>query len=384
MDNRAQEQNGIRQAAPQSLSRAEYGISNQPIEGQTAEVIGREQVLQARLTLQKYKQGKANLEQRIIENEQWFRLRHWECMRKAQQPDQVEPVSGWLFNSLANKHADAMDNFPAANILPRERADVQEAKRLSAIVPVVLEQNGFEGVYSGFWHHKINYGTGVYGVFWDGSKLRGLGDIAVRRIDLLNLFWEPGVTDIQMSRNLFHVELADIDLLEEKFPQLTGKLSGPGDLDVSKYIYDDTVETSGKTAVVDWYYKKSVPQGGTVLHYCKFVGDMVLFASENDPKYAQKGWYHHGLYPFHFDPMFPMEGSPCGFGYIDVAKSAQEYIDLGNQAILENLLENASPRHFVREDGSVNEKEYADRKKSSSMWMAIWDRTASCRCREKR
>ena len=55
-----------------------------------------------------------------------------------------------------------------------------------------------------------------------------------------------------------------------------------------------------------------------------------------------------------------MEGTPCGFGYIDVGKSAQEYIDRGNQAIMMNMLANAKPRHFIRGDGSVNEEEYAD------------------------
>ena len=61
-----------------------------------------------------------------------------------------------------------------------------------------------------------------------------------------------------------------------------------------------------------------------------------------------------------FDPLFSVEGTPCGFGYIDVGKSAQEYIDRGNQAIMQNMLANARPRHFIRSDGSVNVDEYAD------------------------
>ena len=73
-----------------------------------------------------------------------------------------------------------------------------------------------------------------------------------------------------------------------------------------------------------------------------------------------RGWYDHGLYPFVLDPMFRTAGSPCGFGYIDVAKSAQEYVDRGNQAIMQNLLANARPRHFIRADGAVNEEEYGD------------------------
>ena len=218
-----------------------------------AQVIGREQIIAAQMTLNKYKEGKANLEQRIVENEQWFKLRHWECMRKS-QTNQVEPSSGWLFNAIANKHADAMDNFPSPNVLPREEGDKGEAEMLSSIIPVVLEQNDFEETYDNVWDYKLKAGTGIYGVFWDKDKLNGLGDISVRKVDIINVFWESGITDIQKSRNFFHVELADNDLLLGAYPQLEGKL-GNSTMDLSKYIYDDSVDTNNKSAVVDWYYK---------------------------------------------------------------------------------------------------------------------------------
>jgi hypothetical protein len=316
--------------------------------------IGREQVQAAYQTLLRYKEGKANLERKIIENEQWFKIRHWECMRD--KAKQIQPASGWLFNAIANKHADAMDNFPSPNILPREEGDKAEAEMLTSIIPVILDQDDFEQTYDDVTYYKLKGGTGVYGVFWDKSKLNGLGDVTVKKIDLLNLFWESGITDIQKSRNLFHVELADTDLLSEAYPQLAGKV-GTSSIDVSKYQYDDKVDTTNKSAVIDWYYKKNV-NGKTVLHYCKFVGEEVLFATENDPEYAERGWYDDGQYPFVFDSLFPIEGTPCGFGYIDVGKDTQRYIDRGNQAIMENMLANAKPRHFIRSDGAVNEDEY--------------------------
>ena len=331
--------------------------------------IGKTEVQEAYQTLLKYKQGKANLETKIIENEQWYKIRHWECMRDKKKD--VQPTSAWLFNCIANKHADAMDNFPSPNILPREEFDKGEAEMLTSIIPVVLEQNDFEQTYSDVWYYKLKSGTGVYGVFWDGAKLNGLGDISIKEIDLVNLFWEPGITDIQRSRNVFHVELADNDLLAMAYPQLTGKL-GQSTFDVSKYVYDDTVDTSNKSAVIDWYYKKT-QNGRTVLHYCKFVNDEVLFATENDveaktneqgevikPAMSEVGWYDDGEYPFIFDVLYPVKGSPAGFGYIDIGKDAQTYIDRGDQAIMMNMLANAKPRHFIRTDGSVNEEEYAD------------------------
>lgn len=362
-------QDEARNAMQEQMLNTQYGVA----EGMKTGVdrIGTEEIRKAHQTLLKYKEGKANLERRIVENEQWYKLRHWECMRK-EKKDEVEPSSGWLFNAIANKHADAMDNFPSPNILPREEGDKSEAEMLSSIIPVVLEQADFEETYDNVWDYKLKAGTGIYGVFWDKSKLNGLGDIAIRKVDIINLFWESGITDVQKSRNLFHVELQDNDMLIAMYPQLEGKLSSEGGADVSKYVYDDNVDTTNKSAVIDWYYKKN-QNGKQVLHYCKYVGDVVLFATENEtepvmddmgnmirPAMAESGWYDHGLYPFVFDPLFSVEGTPCGFGYIDIGKSAQEYIDRGNQAIMKNMLANTKPRHFIRSDGSVNEQEYAD------------------------
>ena len=365
-----EEQMMVRQSAPQPtaedyiVQQAQMQAMQNPntsgaIDGfqALAQVIGKEQVQAATQTLQKYKEGKANLEKRIVANEQWYKLRHWECLRGEKQ--EVEPTSAWLFNSIANKHADAMDNFPAPNILPREEMDKGEAEMLSSIIPVILDQNDFEQTYSDVWSYKLKTGTGVYGVFWDGTKLNGLGDISIKKCDIINLFWESGITDIQKSRNLFHVELVDNDLLIQQYPQLQGKL-GNSTLTISEYVFDDSVDTTNKSAVVDWYYKKAAENGKAVLHYCKYVNDEVLFATENDPKYADRGWYDDGEYPFVFDVLFRVEGTPAGFGYIDVGKSAQEYIDRGNQAIMQNMLSNTKPRHFIRSDGAVKEDEYAD------------------------
>lgn len=324
------------------------------------QAIGVEQIREAWSTLRKYQKGKSNLEQRVVDAEKWFRLRHWECMRREQaNGEQVEPASGWLLNCIMNKHADAMDNFPAPNILPRERGDEEEAQRLSSIVPVILDQAGFEKTYSDHVDNKLIGGTGVYGVFWDGAACNGLGDIDIRETDVLNLFWEPGKEDIQESRDLFHTELMDNDVLLEQHPELAGKLGGEGAFSAAKYAYDDTVDTTGKSAVVDWYYKRII-SGRTVLHYCKFVGDTVLYATENDPQYANRGLYDHGKYPFVFDPLIRMKGTPCGFGYVDIGKCSQEYIDRGGQAVLMNMLANVKPRFFIRTDGGVNEEEFAD------------------------
>ena len=323
--------------------------------------IGAEQVRQAAEVLRKYRLGKQNLDRRIIDNEQFWKLRHWEQMEKGGEggnPQDVRPASGWLVNCILSKHADAMDSYPEPTVLPREPGDRKEAEVLTRVLPVILKNNRFKKAYSQAWWNKLKSGCAVYGVFWDGGKLHGLGDIDIRSMDVLNLFWEPGVQSIQESEHFFSTELTPNRRLEEQYPELAGKLGRSGG-QVSRYLYDDKVDTSEQSLVVDWYYH-TVEQGRRVLQYCKFVGENVLYATENDPEMAGKGWYDHGQYPFVFDVLFPEEGTPCGYGYVDLCKSAQKQIDLMNQAILKNTLASATPRFFVRSDGAVNENEYAD------------------------
>ena len=328
----------------------------------TQQMIGEKEVSEAISTLAQYKQGKGNLENRIVNDEMWWELRHWESIKgkkKAEELTTPEPSSAWLFNAILNKHADAMDNYPEPVALPREKSDTESAKVLSSVLPVVMEYNDFEQVYSNNWWEKLKHGTAVYGVFWNTKKENGLGDIDIRQLDLLQIFWEPGITDIQNSRNLFIVDLVDEDILNDQYPQFHGKLSG-NTVDVKQYIYDDTVDTSNKSVVVDWYYKRMSPDGRTILQYAKFVGNTLLYASENDPEYQQRGYYDHGMYPVVFDCLFPEKGTPVGFGYVAICKDPQLYIDKLNANILENAMMNTKKRFFMSSSTNVNEEEFLD------------------------
>ena len=331
-------------------------------------VITDKDVKKAMGILQKYKECKANLERRIVENEEWFKMQHWPMIQKKEQKkDDIRPASAWLFNSIINKHADIMDNFPEALILPRERSDEATAKTLSSVIPVILQQNEYEQVYSDIGWYKLKAGSSAQSICWDNTKLNGLGDISIKKCDIINLFWQSGITDIQDSANVFYVTLVDNDELKKNYPNLKSLGNYP-ELDVNRYIYDDQVDTTEKSAVVDWYYKQHVsgydkdgiPQTKTILQYCKFCNGQVLFASENDPQMREEGFYRHGMYPFVIDTMYPEEGMLCGFSDIDVMKDCQAYIDKMQQAILDNALSNSRNRAIFNDAAGINEKEFSD------------------------
>ena len=336
--------------------------------------IGAEQVRQAAEVLRKYRLGKQNLDRRIIDNEQFWKLRHWEQMEKGGEggnPQDVRPASGWLVNCILAKHADAMDSYPEPTVLPREPGDRKEAEALTRSLPSCgyCSSSRLLGVSS------------VEKKCSDSCMLCTPGSQNRFSTSMLRMSMSPSPCSFPPSQNtpytahpdfsLFHHawEYAFLNLLffritgrmrvsTSQYPQLAGKLGRSGG-QVSRYLYDDKVDTSEQSLVVDWYYH-TVEQGRRVLQYCKFVGENVLYATENDPEMAGKGWYDHGQYPFVFDVLFPEEGTPCGYGYVDLCKSAQKQIDLMNQAILKNTLASATPRFFIRSDGAVNENEYAD------------------------
>ena len=338
----------------------------------TVQPIGPEQLKKFIQVLHKYKAGKSQTESRILASENWWKLRNTieeQKLTNIGSDGGFTATSGWLHNVIVSKHADAMEAYPEPNILPREEADKGEAKKLSAIVPCVLEQNQFEATYSDAMWQKLKTGTGVYKIVWDAGKLNGLGDISVERASLLNIYWEPGVTDIQRSRYFFSTELCDKDVLEQQFPQLKGKLKGRSFMS-TKFLYDDTVDTANKHTVVEVYYHKFI-EGKNTLQYCKFVGDQVLYATENEvepimdeitgqqkPPMAITGLYDHGKFPYVFDALYPIEGSPCGYGYVDICRNPQLVIDLLNTSFVKNAMVGAVPRYFRRQDGGVNAEQF--------------------------
>ena len=340
--------------------------------------VGKEQLKKFMKVLQTYKSAKAATDSRVIASEQWWKLRNTSEEQKETEIGKdggFTSVSSWLHNVVVSKHADAMESYPEPNILPREEGDKAEAQMLSSIIPCILEQNHFYETYDKAMWSKCKSGTGVYKVVWDKNAHGGLGDIRVDKISLLNVFWEPGVDDIQKSRYFFQTELVDKEVLEQQYPELRGKLTGNGLLS-AKFLYDDTVNTANKATVVEVYYHVW-SQGRKVLHYCRFVGENVLYATENEVQpvlddmgmaiaepMAQTGLYDHGEYPYVFDPLFPIEGSPCGYGYVDIGRNPQIAIDLMNTAFVKNSIVGSVPKFLSnQEEASINEKELLDTSK---------------------
>jgi len=318
------------------------------------------QVVESAERLRAYQAAKQALDRRIGEEMNWWYGRYG----KEGKADVGKSTSAWLFNSIVHKHADLCDNYPVCRVLPREPGDEKDAEMLSLVLPVITERCRFEKLYSDNAWSKLKHGMAGYGIFWNAALENGFGDVDIRRVDIANLFWEPGISNLQDTPHLYLVSLEDTDALLAAYPVLAEEKAWQRENGAvpdigGSYLGGGSAE--GKTAVVDWYYKVKDACGRTVLHYAKFVGETLLYASQNDPSYAERGWYDHGKYPFVLDVFYPREGSLEGYGMISVGKNAQDYIDELDGRLLEYANWASRVRYWAKRSLGVNEQDFLNK-----------------------
>lgn len=327
--------------------------------------------------LHEYKDGKTTVDMKATENQEWWRLRHWNVIQGKTEAGKakVEVGSAWAVNSILNKHADFMDSFPKANVLAREADDEEEAQILSKILPAIEEHTDAEQVYNTAGYDFLIDGTAITSVLWDPMAHDGMGDIKKTNVDIHNVFWQPGIEDIQQSKYFFDVSVADVNDVKLQYPDIADRIGGGKQGFITEYIHDDNINHQNDIEIINCYYKKLemrpvlinidpqtvaqhlVPR--EILHMAIIIGDQCVFCSEDNPEY-QDGFYKHGKYPYVFRKCFPVKDSPCGFGYLDIMKYPQRDIDKLDQAIMKNTMMKAKPRWWVKKAADIDKEAFAD------------------------
>lgn len=324
--------------------------------------IGKEEIFKARQTMMEYFNDKKEYDERYRANFDVYNLLYTEQNAKQFTKDSEgnlkekliqRHIGAQTLNVIMNKHADAMDNYPEPIFLPREKSDEETAQMLNSIIPCVLERNRYQNTYDTTWTDKLVGGACVSAVTWDSEAENGLGDVRISRVNVLSMAWEPYIEDIQDSKNVFVVNYIDIeqakDMLDLK------EVSGE-DLGLTEFTtYDARSKTENKAALIDWYYKKD-----GLLHFCKFCGEHIIFASENEPEEYPKGFYEHGKYPFVCGKCFPLRDTPVGFGFVDVCRAPQRELDELKHDILENIKVNSQTRNLIDKQAAVNIDDLSD------------------------
>ncbi len=303
--------------------------------------ITKEFAAKALTAFRKYKSDKEALNQRVRENDYWYKARYGRLINPA--TNETEPSTAFMFSAIENKFSDAIDNFPVPNILEREPGDKELSEILSKIVPVQLDMADFKKAYKTNWRRKLKHGTGIYGVFYKNGKIK------ISPISLLNIYCDMHVQNVQDSQFLFIVNAVDNEELKNTYPRHKDKFCGNATVEG----FDGSHEIDDRTEIIDCYYKKDGQ-----LHCMKLCSGEVIEATENGD--YPGGIYRHGLYPVVFDVLYPEEDCPFGFGVIDIAKNPQAYIDRLDGAIVKNAVLSSKTRFLIKDSGAVNEDEVLD------------------------
>ncbi len=304
-------------------------------------------------TLKVYMRAKSEYDEHIVRNNDWYRKQYMENIRMSSDGEIISPTTGFLFNALASKHADAMDAYPTVTLLERTPEGRAIAKKLSSVLPFELERTDFRKTYSRGWWYKLKHGAAAYGVFYHPEE----DAVKVSRLDILNICWAPGIEDIQDSPYLFTVTSVPKKDVEARYPEAK---DGNLESDFQLYRQGGSILEDGFVAVVDCYEKIRNSKGKEVVHLTKFCGDELLDSTYLHEETYERGLYDHGKYPIVMDVLYPIDGSPVGFGLVDIAKNPQSYIDKLDDIISRNALAAGKMRYMVKDNGGVNEEELLD------------------------
>lgn len=313
--------------------------------------------------LYKYRDGKQLLDGKIKDNYDWWKQRHWHLLKGKQVAEgskdlisaykEPEPTTAHLFNCIQNKHADAMDNIPELIFLPVSKDDEQTCNILNKIIPVVNERSKFTRAYSGCWYDKLIAGAGIYFIGWNQNLYYGLGDVEIKKVDPLKLFWKPGINNIQESPFTFYVEELPLSEVRELYPYL--KVTTGNHLALQEHPKQEQDIEQDIVQLVHCYYKVN-----NRIHYCYFSCGQVIYASENDERFKDTGYYLHGKHPFVIDSCYSIYDSPFGFSLLDVEKPTQELIDKYTQFTVKNVKDNAAGKKFYDRNSGVNLNDLQD------------------------
>lgn len=295
---------------------------------------------------QHYQAEMSGYREKVKENDKWYKCNYGQLIKPG--TNEPGPATAFISNAIFNRYADFIDNYPAPNILERNPADTEAAKKLGDIVPVILELAEFKRKYKRNCYNKMKNGAGIYGVFCNEET----SEIQITVVDVLDFFCDIHVDDIQDSRFVFVRNAVDNEKLRDLYPAYSALFEGDCTIEGrgGSYSADD------RTEVIDCYYKKL---DGSV-HMMKLVNESVIIdATEDIPGY-EGGLYDHKLYPFVIDTMYPDDDNLLGFSLIDITRNPQLYVDKLDAAILKNAMLSSHPRWLIKDTGGINKKEFSD------------------------
>jgi len=281
--------------------------------------------------------------------------------------EETKDPSTVLFSSTESLVADFNDAFPEPTIIPQEKNDSVFAEELKSIVRHILDRRDYEQTYIAKNRRLCIDGTAVQEVFWDSDLYNGLGDVNIRKIDVINFYWDTHTDDIQDGRSCIKIAFHTKDWFNKQFGNGDGKdvfqnMHPSGKDPVAEVIHEyvkqiglQNYDPARDIMLMEYWFKD-----GDAVRCLKIAGGCMLYDSRKE---GLDSVYDDGLYPFVFEPMYQIEGHAHGYGIIDMFKRRAITLDRLNQYILKFAEHASKSRMFYDKGMKIDWDAYHDETK---------------------
>lgn len=260
-----------------------------------------------------------------------------------------------LKSTINNCVADQMDNMPEALMLP-ERPEVEQlASEMTDVVRFILDQNGYETFHRRRVEDFFISGTAVTQIGWDADMDNGDGNVAVARVPMERMVWDPEAEDVQDARAVIKLSWHPLSWFAEHYP------------DKAPYIHDENNQhnhlgvpesaqaliapSEGRAMLMEYWYRRYQNKRYTI-NVAFLAGGALLDKFEDV--------YAHGKYPFVFDAFTQIPGQPVGEGMVSELAPMMRYINRYARYIDENLRYSCKNRMLVRKGAEIDLEQLAD------------------------
>ena len=271
-------------------------------------------------------EAKRGLHEKWRKFEDYYRAAHWKD--KKIDPKRVKPVVNYVFTTVESLMPYLTTNVPDPIVLPVQPEDEEVAKDLTKIVKIILDKNNISQALQLGERARLKFGTAIWKVYFDPTKLNGLGDVAFEVVDPVNFFIDPNeVNDLQNADYVMTATRRSLEYVRRRYPDKANEIVPDSHFtDIAVYGDETDLDPRNTQVTLIEYWRKD-PQDGLV---------RIVVAGETLLRYDTH-FYMHGKYPFVRVVNYPVQKSFWGMSETEQLLELQDILNKLIQIVIENV-----------------------------------------------
>ena len=284
-----------------------------------------------------FKNAYATERARMEHNEKLYHAKHWDEQKNKGNPLDPKPATPIIFSTIENIKADLAGKTPTGTIKPENTEDQDLARALTKICQQDLEASDWGNSSMDLYGDLLVIGWCVMEVGFDTDAMNGVGCAYIRRVAPFAFMCDPCSENLQDGRACFKSGTRTKEWFRQHYPNDYDKISyapvKPEEYNPDSGVKPFNILNEEQEIIEAWVKIYDAEEKRASVHMIKLAGDYVL---EVSTEIKREGYYMHGQYPFVLTALYPVNGTPFGYGIPDMHEASQMYSDKLDQIVLKN------------------------------------------------